>query len=57
MTNIYATKLSRGKDLVLHFVTFLGLIYDDLDRHRFYDEYIFVTTFMSFFRITSQKIR
>jgi hypothetical protein len=27
----------------------LALIYGNLDRHRFYDEYIFVTTFMTFF--------
>jgi hypothetical protein len=22
-------------------MTFLGLVYDDLERHKFYDEYIF----------------
>lgn len=25
---------------MLHFVTFLGLVYDYLEHHKFYDEYI-----------------
>jgi hypothetical protein len=41
MMNISVTKLPHGNDLVLCFMTFLGLIYGNLDRHRFYGEYIF----------------
>jgi hypothetical protein len=41
MTNIFVTKLQRGNGTMLHSMTFLGLVYDDLERHKFYDNYIF----------------
>jgi hypothetical protein len=33
----------------------LGLIYDNLECHRFYDEYIFVTIFMTFFAFRHKR--
>jgi hypothetical protein len=36
-------------------MTFLGLVDDDLKRHRFYDEYIFVTKFMTFFAFRHKR--
>jgi hypothetical protein len=41
MTNIFVTKLPRGNGSTLYLMTFLSLVYDDLECHRFYDEYIF----------------
>jgi hypothetical protein len=41
MTNMSVTKQPCGNGTMLHSMTFLNLIYDDLEHHRFYDEYIF----------------
>lgn len=49
MTNIFVTKLLRGHGIMMHFMMFFGLVYDDLDlqkchdkleRHKFHNEYI-----------------
>jgi hypothetical protein len=41
MTNIVVTKLSPGKWYNTTLYDVLGLVYDNLERHKFYDEYIF----------------
>jgi hypothetical protein len=53
--NISITKLPHVNGLMLHFMTFLGTVYDDLESHRFYDEYNFVIIFMTVFCLSSQK--
>jgi hypothetical protein len=55
MTNIFVKKLSHINGTIIH-CDVLGLVYDKLERHIFYDEYIFVTIFMTFFCLSSQKV-
>jgi hypothetical protein len=41
MTNIFVKRLPRGIGAMLHYMTFFGLVYDNLECHRFYDKYSF----------------
>jgi hypothetical protein len=37
-------------------VTFFSLVHDNLEHHKFYDGYIFVTTFMTIFLLFIKKV-
>jgi hypothetical protein len=58
MMNIYIChKIAAWQRSRATLYDLLGLIYGNLDRHRFYGEYIFVTTLLTFFLISSQTFR